>query len=994
MNDTSVLERLRGTREQLGANRPFAMDDPERVHYVERGHLDVFAVESRRGDVVGRRRFVARIAAGELAIGTAPLPLPDPSGGTRKGTRKRHHRGAPGTDPRLRRIGLLAVPSQNAVVIRGERAGISAEAFDLTATTWVDDWVAHLSDFVARDRAVPRHTHLIDADPDVPATAGAVLTAHHLDVIWVTSTAPLRYVGRRELRVAASDPPLPVTERTWLEGDADTRVTAVYTPTALLTGRLWPALDRFGAVVLETAVAADARDADALSARRRAAALARQASSATALQALRRVLRPKEEERPQASEHQPLREAARLVAESVGATLQPGGRESAGDPERSLQALAGHSRINLRWVTLGPGWWRKAGPSMVGFAAGADGGRRPLALLSDDRGAYRAVDPSTGESCVVDAGGAAGIDTRAAVFYAPLPEVVRGVAQVVRFALHGRWPDGRTAVLATAPAGLAAIVAPLLTGQFLTEIVPRGEVSAWLAAIGALATVALGSGVFQIVRGLAMLRIESRLDERSANAVWGRLMSLPTGFFRGYSAGDLALRAGGTETIRQAVTTAGSSAATGAAFTVSSLALLFWLSWPMALLVTVLLFLQSATVWLLALGRLRHERRGQRLAGEINGFVVQVLAGLAKLRVANAEGHALDRWARQYGEWRRERLVSQQWAAASEAFLAAAQPLTLAAIFGSVSFLLARDPDAFDLAMFLSFHAAFGQFSAGVASLTSVATALTDVVPAVERLRPILDAAPEARGGLDPGDIKGDIEFDNVTFRYAPDRPNAVENVSFRIRQGDYVAIVGPSGCGKSTLYRLLLGFERPDAGTVFLDGHSLASLDMHAVRGRLGVVLQNGRIGAGSIYENIAGIAPVSLDDAWAAARAAALEDDVRAMPMGMHTRLPEGGVGLSAGQKQRLLIARALALKPRVLLFDEATSALDNRSQDRVQASLKDLGVTRLVIAHRLSSIRHVDRIHVLRDGRIVESGGHDDLMRRDGVFAALARRQLVEE
>ena len=413
----------------------------------------------------------------------------------------------------------------------------------------------------------------------------------------------------------------------------------------------------------------------------------------------------------------------------------------------------------------------------------------------------------------------------------------------------------------------------------------------------------------------------------------------------------------------------------------------------MALLVTLLLFLQSATVWLLTLGRLRHERRGQRLAGEINGFVVQVLAGLAKLRVANAEGHVLDRWARQYGAWRRERLVSQQWAAASEAFLAAAQPLTLAAIFGSVSFLLARDPDAFDLAAFLSFHAAFGQFSAGVASLTSVATTLTDVVPAVERLRPILDAAPEPRGGLDPGDIRGDIEFDNVTFRYAPDRSNAVENVSFRIRQGDYVAFVGPSGCGKSTLYRLLLGFERPDAGTVFLDGHSLASLDMHAVRGRLGVVLQNGRISAGSIYENIAGIAPVSLDDAWAAALAAALEDDVRAMPMGMHTRLPEGGVGLSAGQKQRLLIARALALKPRVLLFDEATSALDNRSQDRVQASLKDLGVTRLVIAHRLSSIRHVDRIHVLREGRIVESGGHDDLMRRDGVFAALARRQLVE-
>ena len=979
MNDLSVIERLRGTRERLGANRPFAMDDPERVHYVEHGHLDVFAVESRAGEVVGRRRFVARIPAGELAFGAVPLPLPERSEGARE------------DDPE-RRIGLLAVPSQNAVVIRGERAGISAEDFDLAATAWVDDWVGRLSDFVARDRPAPRHTHLIEADPDVPVPAGATLTAHHRDVIWVTATAALRYVGRPDMPVEAAGPLLPVTERTWLEGDGDTQVTAVYTPTALLTGRLWPALDRFGTLVLRLAVAADARDAAALSARRRAAQLHREASAATALQALRRVLRPGAESRPRLSERQPLREAARLVAESIGVALEPGAHES-DDPVRTLQALAGHARIHVRWVTLEAGWWRKAGPSMVGFTAGADGERKPLALLSSDRGGYRAVDPSTGGSFVVDAGAAGGIDRRGAVFYAPLPDVVRGVAQIASFALHGRWADWRTVILGTVLAGLAALAAPILTGQFLVEIVPRGQVSAWLAVIGALAAVALGSGVFQVVRGLAMLRIQSRLDERAANAIWNRLVSLPARFFRNYSAGDLALRAGGTDTIRQALTAAGAAATSGAAVTVFSLALLFYLSWPLALLVTVLLLLQSTTVWLLALGRLRHERRSQRLAGELNGFVVQVLGGLAKLRVANAESHALDRWARQYGALRRERLVGQQWAAAAEAFVAAAQPLTLAGIFASVYILLARQPDTFDLAAFISFHAAFGQLSAGIGALTSVATMLTEIVPAVERLRPILDAAPEPRGGIDPGDIRGDIEFDHVTFRYEPDRPNAVEDVSFRIRQGDYVAFVGPSGCGKSTLYRLLLGFERPDAGTVLLDGHSLTSLDMHAVRGRLGVVLQNGRITAGSIYENIAGTAAMSLDDAWAAARAAALEDDVRAMPMGMHTRLPEGGAGLSAGQKQRLLIARALALKPRVLLFDEATSALDNQSQDTVQASLKDLGITRLVIAHRLSAIRHVDRIHVLRDGRIVESGSHDDLLRRDGVFAALARRQLVE-
>ena len=988
MTDVPVIERLRGVRERIGANRPFAMDDPERVHYVERGHLDVFAVESAAGEAVGRRRFVARIPVGELAFGAVPLPLPDGDGEAEAG-------GAAAAGDAAdagRQLGLLAVPSQDAAVIRGERAGISVEAFDLAAMSWVDDWVGRLSDFVTRDRPSPRHTHLIDADPDVPVPAGARLTAHHLDVIWATSTAPLRYVGREDIRVEPSGPLLPVTERTWLEADEDAEVTAFYTPTALLTDRLWPALDRFGTLVLRLAAAAEERDADALSERRRAVRLARETSAASALHSLRRVLRPKAAGRTGVGERQPLREAARLVAESVGVELAAGGRESA-DPKRTLRALAGRSRIHLRWLTLQPGWWKKAGSPMVGFTTGADGERRPLALLSKDRGRYRAVDPSTGASFAVNAKTAAEIEPRAAVFYAPLPKVVEGVRQIARFALHGRWPDWRAVAASTVLAGFASMAAPILTGRFLTEIVPRGAVSAWIVAIGALVAVAFGSGVFQVVSGLAMLRIQTRFDERAASAVWGRLMSLPTRFFRDFSAGDLALRAGGADRIRQALTTAGAAAVTGAAFTIFSLALLFYLSWPMALFVTFAVLLQSTTVWLLTLGRLRHERRGQRLAGELNGFIFQVLRGLGKLRVANAESHLLDRWARQYGELRRERLASQYWSAASNAFMAAAQPLTLIAIFANVSFLLGRDPDAFSLAMFLSFHAAFGQLAAGVGSLTAVATALTHIVPAVERMRPILDAAPEPRGGIELADIKGDIEFDNVTFRYAPDAPNAVEGVSFRIRQGDYAAFVGPSGCGKSTLYRLLLGFERPDAGTVFLDGHSVASLDMHSVRGRLGVVLQNGRVTAGTIYENIAGIAEVSMQEAWAAARAAAIEDDIRAMPMGMHTRLPDGGAGLSVGQKQRLLIARALALKPRVLLFDEATSALDNRSQDAVQASLKDIGVTRLVIAHRLSSIRRVDRIYVLQNGRIVESGGHDELMSRDGMFAALARRQLVD-
>ena len=277
--------------------------------------------------------------------------------------------------------------------------------------------------------------------------------------------------------------------------------------------------------------------------------------------------------------------------------------------------------------------------------------------------------------------------------------------------------------------------------------------------------------------------------------------------------------------------------------------------------------------------------------------------------------------------------------------------------------------------------------------LTAAWTTVISTIPLFERVQPILEERPEiAVGGADPGDLTGEIEFSNVCFRYLPSVPNAVDGVSFQIRPGDFVAFVGPSGSGKSTIYRLLLGFEVPDSGAIFLDGNDLSSLDMAAIRSRMGVVLQNSQLSADSILKNITCGAPMTMDEAWEAARAVGLAEDIEAMPMGMHTVLPEGGGGLSGGQKQRLLIARAMARKPRIMLFDEATSALDNRTQAIVQASLKQLSITRVVIAHRLSTVQDADQIFVLESGRIVESGRYDDLMEQNGVFTALARRQVV--
>jgi ABC-type bacteriocin/lantibiotic exporter with double-glycine peptidase domain len=219
-----------------------------------------------------------------------------------------------------------------------------------------------------------------------------------------------------------------------------------------------------------------------------------------------------------------------------------------------------------------------------------------------------------------------------------------------------------------------------------------------------------------------------------------------------------------------------------------------------------------------------------------------------------------------------------------------------------------------------------------------------------------------------------------------------LDNVSLRIAQGEYVAIVGPSGSGKSSLFRLLLGFERPESGAVFLDGKALETLDISAVRRQLGVVLQNGRLATGSLYDNICGGVQLPLEQAWEAARLAGLDADIRNMPMGMHTVVAEGVNTLSGGQRQRIMIARAIARRPRILLFDEATSSLDNESQAIVSASLGNLNVTRIVIAHRLSTVCQADRIIVLVDGKVAQTGTFTELSNTPGVFASFAQRQLL--
>ena len=976
MTDISIVERLRGVRFAAGANRPLVLDDPARVWFVERGHLDVFAVELRRREPVGRRRFVTRVLAGKMAFGSETVPVP----------------GGPDV------IGLLAVPAVDTVIVEGSREGVASETFDLAATTWIDDWVVGLSEFAAGGRPPPQDAALLEADPNVPYPPERKLSAYHGDVIWVSSTAPVRLLGRRDLEIAPGAPLLPVTEQSWIETGSATEVSAFHTPTVLLTRRLWPALLDFGRIVLEIGLRASAEEEAVLEARRRSARDARRASLSGALRRLSGVLSGDAEgAADDLGAGDSLEKTAVIVAAACGARLDAGRRVSPrrtadDDPIEWLEGLARSSGIRARRIRLTAGWWKRDGPSLVGFTAE---GRRPLAVIQRERGGYVAMDPDTETESPVDRRAAADMAREALVFYAPLPDDLGDWRATLRFAFFRRGRDLRTIAAAGILSGLVALAVPVLLGQILAEFIPRSDTAAWTSALLALLGIALGSTVFGLVQGFAILRVEGRVDERLQAAIWSRLLALPAPFFRQFTAGDLADRANGVSRVRQYLTGASLQAALSGIFLVFSAALLFYYSVELALYVCAMLAAAVTLVGAFAFAQLRRHREAFTLRGAINGLVFQMIRGLSKLRVAHAEGYALAHWAQLYSRQKQATFAAQRWGAWQAAVVSMTRPLILVPIFVFVQSAMFQPAEqaSFDLASFLSFNAAFGQFLAATISLVIAATTVMGVFPLLERVRPILDALPETAGrGVDPGDLRGSIELANVSFRYGRDLPNALERVSFRINPGEYVAFVGASGSGKSTIYRLLLAFERPDSGTVFLDGHDLSGLDPVAFRSRFGVVLQDSQLVAGSLYQNIAGLSSLSEEDAWAAVRAAALEDDIRAMPMGLHTVVPDGGAGLSVGQQQRLLIARALARRPRVLLFDEATSALDNRAQAVVQDALRKLTITRVVIAHRLSSIQNVDRIYVLDGGRIIESGSYDELVRREGVFASLAHRQLV--
>jgi ATP-binding cassette subfamily C protein len=650
-------------------------------------------------------------------------------------------------------------------------------------------------------------------------------------------------------------------------------------------------------------------------------------------------------------------------------------------------AIARASGIRTAEVTLSGRWWREDCGPLLGRMRDDE---RPVALLPARRGRYEIVDPAGGEALAVDAAVAATLAPTAVTLYRPLPTGRVSGRDVAAFLLRPLRGDlVRLCAWALVAAALS-LVTPLATAAIFKRIVPgleRGNL-VWVTAL--LVVFAFASVALAISQQIALLRAEGRGSTDLQAALWDRLLDLPTGFFRRFSPGELTVRVMGIDQIRQAATAAVSTAVLAVPIGVANLLIAFVFAPRLALFGLVAIAAVLAAMAARVRYQLGRERRVQRASQELFQSGLEIVEAIGKLRVADAQRRAFARWAGRLGTLKVAFVDKQRGYVRTTAFLSATTALATLLIFAGAATL---GPGAISGPTFLAFNAAFLQALAAVTGLSSVATFVAAAVPLYDQARPILEAERET--SVTHGDVielRGQVEISHVSLRYAEDAPLVLRDVSLRVAPGELVAVVGPSGSGKSSLMRVLLGFETPELGTVRFDGHDLESLDVRAVRRQMGVVLQSSRLLPGDVLTNIAGGRELSLDDAWHAARLAGMEDDIRRMPMGMQTVVSEGGSTFSGGQRQRLLIARAVAGHPRVLFFDEATSALDNRVQAEVADAIAGLRATRIVIAHRLSTIRRADRIVVLVDGRVVQEGTYEDLLEQEGAFRSLATRQLT--
>mgnify|MGYP006275558127 CR=1 FL=1 len=960
------------------AHEPFLLEEATRLWLVQEGHVDLFLVEVEDEQPSGSRMPVMRVDAGAALVGAGRLerrPTPRKGGGDLPVPTFASFLAVPGPQ-----CTLLSVP------LAGLRDSLAHPEHGAAMATLVETWLERLSAATFPADPPPNSQRLRPGDRRGLA-AGTSFTASR-GLLWVRvleGTAALATSPEGGVEALPALFPLPPSAPA--VAAAETTVCVVPTAEALGDAAAWEGIRRVSAAALARALA-HRRDLERREAEHMVAqAAAERGALDEALDDLAALLRRHREQRRGTFYTDALLEACRLVGRSVGLQIRGPRRSSSSVPADALWHVAHASHCQVRQVTLDGDWWRRDNGPLLGFLTD---GHHPVALLQAAPGRYELVDPRTpGERRRLTASLAAGLEPAAFVFYRSLPERRLRPLDLLAFGLVTTASDLRLILVVGLLTGILSTVTPIATGLLINSIIPAGHRTELLDLALGMLVCCLGSAAYSVTRAFAMLRLQGRMEGEVQSALFARLLMQRAPFFRQFSTGDLTSRLLGVNRIRQTLTATTTTALLSGLFSIFSFALLFYYSWKMALVATVLVALYLAFYLSVTWMQLRQQRAILDLEGRISGLVLQLLLGISKIRVAGVEGRAFREWAGRFADQRALTLQNKGLRVGAQTVQAGFSVLSTAAIFAFIGW---NQYQLADAGSFMAFMTAFGQFFSALTSMGAAVASAQTIAPTVARARPILEGELEVDASRpDPGRLRGEVVLRDVSFRYDVDGALVLDRVSLEAHPGEMVAVVGPSGSGKSTLLRLLLGFERPEAGEITYDGQSLAQVDVRAVRRQMGVVLQDGKLMPGDVYYNIVGSTLLTEEDAWAAARVAGIEDDIHALPMGMHTIVMEGATTFSGGQRQRLMIARAVAGRPRFLFLDEATSSLDAAVQEQVSHALESIEATRVVIAHRLSTIRGADRIYVLHHGRVEQVGTFEELMAQPGLFRELARRQL---
>ena len=678
--------------------------------------------------------------------------------------------------------------------------------------------------------------------------------------------------------------------------------------------------------------------------------------------------------------------AARACLKYIGVT--PGDvPESVSDLDERIEYLCRPSGTMRRNVRLGKDWHKSAFGAMLGQLNTGE----VVALIPRGVSGYCYLDPETGSKVKVTRDVATRIGEEAVLFYQPLPARPLTMRDMIAFVFRVFDRNDYLLVLAAALVVTLVGLAPAWANQVAFGVVaPSGQAGLILPIAALLLGVAVSSVLINACRNLVMARVAAKLEAVTQAASFARVLALPSSFFKEYASGDLASRVASMTTLAEQITSMFLGSGLSALLSLVYIVQISAYAPALALPAFAVVLIQAALTVFATFVTMRYAKETMEASAKLSGEVTALLNGIQKIKLAGAEERAFAKWAHGYAAYARPAYNGPTLVIALPALVG------LVGLIGNIAIYYLAASSGVSVANYMAFNVAYGQVTAAIMALASVAGQIAQIRPMLDMAAPVFEATPEtAADKPSVRSLTGGVEVSGVSFRYDDDQPYVLQDLSFKVNPGEYVAFVGASGCGKSTIMRLMLGFEAPERGSIFYGPHDVTEVDLRSLRQHIGVVMQDGQLFMGDIASNITISSPAAtLDDAWEAAEIAGIADDIRKMPMGMQTMLTEGGGGVSGGQRQRLMIARAVCGNRRILMLDEATSALDNKTQKHVSDSLEALECTRIVVAHRLSTVRHCDRILVVDGGRIAEEGSYDELIAKDGIFADLVERQRLDK